>query len=547
VVFHVLASFLRRLAGKPDALPQTEGAAAAEPAPSRISRLEGKKRPVTFGAVVFIALVGFTLVCLQGLNRYHTYNDQLEESQVASANIARAAAEHAEKTVDLVDAILFGIVERVEGDGPAPQQLPRLHQLLEAHVNNVPALQGLFIYDARGAWVVSSVGRMPANANNADRDYFRYHQTHFNRNIRLGKPIRSRSSGVWVIPMSRRLQNANGEFSGVVLATVPIQYFQDYYNSFELGRNGSMLLALADGTLITRRPYVPSAIGSDISKGPLFSLVREFGDVGTGLRVASLDRVERQYSYRKLRAYPLVVSAALAKEEIFASWWAETWREGVVVLLLLILLFAIGYRLFRQILIRDGMALELRQMHLALEESVAALDRLAHTDSLTGLSNRRCLGERLDTELARASREKTPLAVIMIDIDFFKRYNDTYGHLAGDACLKLVSGAIDAATRRPADMAARYGGEEFSVLLPNTDAEGGLAVARRICAAVVALQAPHRASDFGIVTISAGVHACVPDAGVEAGTLFAAADAALYGAKSSGRNQARGGEASVVA
>ncbi|MDQ2823804.1 MAG: sensor domain-containing diguanylate cyclase [Pseudomonadota bacterium] len=527
---------MRRLSGKSAAVPPSgpeEGDAG-----TRFSLLEGKKRPVTFGAIVFISLVAFALVCLQGLSRYHTYIDQLEESQVSTVNIARAAAEHAEKTVDLVDAILFGIVERVEGDGVDAAQLPRLHQLLEAQVNNVPALQGLFIYDVNGNWLVASVGRMPPNANNADREYFRYHQTHFNRGIHLGKPIRSRSSGAWVVPMSHRLQDANGHFSGVVLATVPIAYFQDYYNGFDLGRNGAMLLALADGTLITRRPYVPSAIGSDISRGPVFSLIREFGDVGTGLRVANLDHVERQYSYRKLHAYPLVVSAALAKDEMFAGWWTETWREGVVVLFLLVVLFVIGYRLFRQILIRDGMEIELRRAQIALEESITALDRLARTDALTGLSNRRCLGERIEIELARASRQKTPLALIMIDIDFFKRYNDTYGHIAGDACLKRVSDAIDGATRRPGDLAARYGGEEFSVLLPHTDAAGGTAVARRICAAVVALQEAHRTSEFGIVTISAGVYACVPDQTTNVGKLFTEADAALYAAKTSGRNQA---------
>jgi len=548
---HILSSLLRRLAGKPaapvaPALREQDGDGHGGPgAPSRISRLENKKRPVTFGAVVFIALVAFAMICLEGLSRYHTYYDQLEESQVSTANIAAAAAEHAEKTVELVESILFGIVERVEGDGVGPQQLPRLHRLLEARVNNTPSLKALFVFDAAGRWVVSSVGRVPDDANNADREYFRYHQTHLDRGIRIGKPIRSRSSNVWVLPMTRRLQDAGGNFMGVVMASVPIQYFQDYYNGFELGHQGAMLLALGDGTLITRRPFVASAIGSNIGKGPVFTLMREFGPRGTGLRVANLDHVERQYSYRKLPGYPLVVSAALAKDEIFASWWAETWRECAVLAALLAVLFFIGYRLFRQILIRDGMERELRQIRAALEDSVTKLDRLARTDALTGLSNRRCLGERIDTELARASRQQASLALIMIDIDFFKRYNDTYGHIAGDACLKLVSTAIDAATRRPGDLAARYGGEEFSVLLPNTDAQGGLAVARRICAAVVALQEPHRASDFGIVTISAGVHACRPDAGIDAAALFASADAALYAAKTAGRNQAAASSATV--
>jgi len=539
----LFASF-RRLAGKPDPVPPAAGQdrdAVGSAHPTRFSRLENKKRPITFGAVAFIALIAFAMVCLEGLSRYHTYYNELEVAQVSSENIARAAAEHVEKTVELVDSILFGIVERVEGDGLAPEEQPRLHRLLATRVNNTPALHGLFIYDAAGNWVISSVGRPKASANNADRDYFKYHQTHFDRDIHIGRPIRSRSSNAWIVPMSRRLQDADGRFAGVALATVPIQYFQDYYNGFDLGRSGAMVLALADGTMITRRPYVAGAIGSDIVNGPIFTLMREFGERGTGMRVANLDRIERQYSFRKLSRFPLVVSAALGKDDIFRTWWVQTWREIAVVSVLLIILLFIGFRLFRQILIRDGMEIELRQMHVRLEQSITELDRLARTDGLTGLSNRRCLGERLESELGRATRQKASLALIMIDIDYFKRYNDTYGHIAGDACLKLVSAAIDEATRRPGDLAARYGGEEFSVLLPNTDADGGMAVARRICAAVVALQEAHRASEYGIVTISAGVTACVPDASVTMSGLFAEADQALYAAKATGRNQAMAG------
>lgn len=537
-MLQTLFSFLRRQAASPVPPQRRSGDAGASVPPSRISRLEDKKRPITFGAIVFIALIAMAMVWLEGLSRYHAYYNRLEDAQISTENITRAASEHAEKTVELIDAILFGLVERVEVDGLGPDVQPRLHRLLETSVNQTPALHGLFVYDAQGNWMISSVGRALTSANNADRAYFRYHQTHFDRGLHIDRPIRSRSSGAWVVPMSRRLQHADGSFAGVVLATVPIQYFQNYYNDFDLGRKGAVVLALHDGTLITRRPFVESAIGTSISKGPIFTLMREFGDRGTGLRVANLDHIERQYSYRRLTAIPLVVSAALSKDEIFASWWVETWRECTITALLIAVLIFIGYRLFRQILIRDNMEKELRQIHVALEESVAQLDRLARTDGLTGLSNRRCLSERVETELARASRQQVPLTVIMIDIDFFKRYNDTYGHLAGDACLKEVSGAIAQATRRPGDLAARYGGEEFSVLLPNTDAAGGMAVARRICAAVVALQAPHRASDFGIVTISAGVYACVPDTTIGMADLFAGADQALYAAKTGGRNQA---------
>lgn len=531
-----LIHLLRHPTGQFDAL--APGGAIENSPADRMSRLEHKKRPITLRAVAFIALVACGMVCLEGLSRYHAYDNELEEAQVATVNITRAAAEHAEKTVEQVDSILFGIVERVDSDGLGAGAQARLQRLLAAHVEKTPALQALSIYDARGNRVLSSDRRMPTMANNADRAYFIYHRDHSDATIHLGKPVRSRSSNAWVLPMSRRLQNADGSFAGVALATVPIQYFQDYYDDFELGHNGAMVLALTDGTLITRRPFVDSAVGSDILQGPVFTLMRQFGQRGTGLQVARLDHVERQYSFSTLSTFPLVASAGLAKDDIFAAWWSQTWREVAVVTLLIAFLCFFGFRLLRQILIREGMEQELRRMHLQLEESVTALDRLARTDALTGLSNRRCLDERLATELARAARANAPLALIMIDIDYFKRYNDSYGHLAGDACLQRVGAAIDAATRRPGDLAARFGGEEFAMLLPNTDIDGAMAVARRICAAVLALQENHRASDYGIVTISAGVTACTPRPDLTPDALFADADQALYGAKSAGRNQA---------
>jgi hypothetical protein len=305
-------SFLRRAGAQ---LPGADGVPT-----TRIGQLEGKKRPITFSAVFFIGLVAFTMICLEGLSRYHTYYNRLEEAQVATVNYTQAAAQHAEKTVEMIDAILFGIVERMENQGTALDKMPRLSRLLESHVNRIPALQGLFVYDASGNWVVSSVGRAPLNANNAHREYFRFHQSHFDRDIHIGKPFISRSSGAWVVPMSRRLQDEAGNFTGVALATVPIQYFQDYYNSFDLGHDGAMLIAITDGTMITRRPFVATAIGTSISSGPVMTMLRELGNFGTGLRVGNLDRVERLYSYRKLDAFPLVVSAALTKEYIFASW-----------------------------------------------------------------------------------------------------------------------------------------------------------------------------------------------------------------------------------
>ncbi len=165
------------------------------------------------------------------------------------------------------------------------------------------------------------------------------------------------------------------------------------------------------------------------------------------------------------------------------------------------------------------------------------LARLARQDALTGLANRRSFDERLAQEWERSQRGRHELALIFIDVDHFKLYNDTYGHSAGDDCLAAVAGAIHSCMFRPADLASRYGGEEFVVLLPETGVEGAREVAERIQEAVDKLNMPHKASPTAThVTISIGLTSCVPQAGL-AQALVDAADSALYQAKHAGRHR----------
>jgi diguanylate cyclase (GGDEF)-like protein len=165
------------------------------------------------------------------------------------------------------------------------------------------------------------------------------------------------------------------------------------------------------------------------------------------------------------------------------------------------------------------------------------LARLARQDALTGLANRRCFDERLVQEWERSQRGQHELALLFIDVDHFKIYNDTYGHSAGDDCLAAVAGAIHSCMFRPADLASRYGGEEFVVLLPETTIQGAREVAERVQEAVDKLNMPHAASPTaGHVTISIGLTACIPESGL-AQALVDAADSALYQAKHAGRHR----------
>jgi len=173
-----------------------------------------------------------------------------------------------------------------------------------------------------------------------------------------------------------------------------------------------------------------------------------------------------------------------------------------------------------------------------LETTTIELKRLSGIDALTGVANRRFFDEMLDKEWARAARSRQPLAIIMVDIDRFKIHNDTYGHQAGDECLRQVASVLKHSVRRPADLVARYGGEEFSVILPGADVNGATAVAERMRAEVQAIKLAHAKTVTGHdVTVSLGVAVVVPDQHHSALELVAAADEALYRAKAVGRNQ----------
>jgi len=193
-----------------------------------------------------------------------------------------------------------------------------------------------------------------------------------------------------------------------------------------------------------------------------------------------------------------------------------------------------------------GSMIQRKKAEAALQKSEEVLRRLATLDGLTQIANRRRFDEYLNTEWKRLKREIAPLSLIMLDVDFFKSYNDTYGHLAGDDCLRLVADTIKSTIRRPEDLVARYGGEEFAVILPNTDTSGSLIVAEAIRQAIHDLAIPHaqsrvydRALGLKIdrVTVSLGVASTVPTKEFLPQYLINAADQALYTAKNEGRDR----------
>ena len=195
-------------------------------------------------------------------------------------------------------------------------------------------------------------------------------------------------------------------------------------------------------------------------------------------------------------------------------------------------------RSYINLLQRDEAYRALRQSQQQLLEANLELRRLTHSDGLTGLSNRRYLDEHLSAEWRRGAREQTEISLLMIDVDNFKLYNDTYGHVAGDEVLKRIAATVEGCLGRAGDLAARFGGEEFAVVLPGTPLGGVPLLAEKVRSEVEALALPHANSPSGpYVTISIGAASAVPSPDVPMTSLIEAADLALYKAKRAGKNQ----------
>jgi diguanylate cyclase (GGDEF)-like protein len=181
--------------------------------------------------------------------------------------------------------------------------------------------------------------------------------------------------------------------------------------------------------------------------------------------------------------------------------------------------------------------MRVKERSVELQAANQQLLILSTTDALTGLANRRQFDSILDKEWRRAQRQGIPIALVLTDVDHFKLFNDTYGHQGGDECLRRIASVLADHAQRAGDLAARYGGEEFAIIMPGADPDDALAWAEAVRQAVMELGIPHKHSQNGIVTLSAGISSMQPAEGLSPADLIAQADKALYHAKEMGRNQ----------
>ena len=458
----------------------------------------------------------------------------IAQAQLASTNLARAVTERMEAAVSEADHILDSLVYELERTNLSPAELEPMQPLLVNHVARTEQLRGLFVYDARGAWVATSVPQWDAGWNNADRAYFIHHRDSPSASTLIGPPILSRSSGEWIVPVSRRLNGVNGEFAGVALATLSVPHLRSVLERFDVGE-GAILLTVA-GRMVARNPSIDADIGKPLPPSDVTTILATHRS-GTADARSPLDGVARLVSFEHARNYPLQVSVAAGKSQVLANWRVNSALQTVWVGFLCLLLQRAGSYTRRTMAQRLQAEAGLRDARDALARANEQLAALARIDELTRLPNRRYFDRRFARLFRQAQRDGNPLAVVMVDVDDFKKFNDRYGHVEGDECLRRVAAALRATVQRPEDFVARYGGEEMVLLLPHTDQLGATMVAEAARMAVAAMDIPHAAVVAGKVTISLGVAAIVPGQKDNEPALLKAADAALYEAKRKGRNQ----------
>jgi diguanylate cyclase (GGDEF)-like protein len=453
---------------------------------------------------------------------YRERGDALAHARETSANLATIVERDLERNLEF-----YSLSLQAMADGFTQSEvmgLPRniRDQILFDRVTLARHISSAYLVDADGNVAVDLKLRISPEAriNVSDRDYFRAHATLSDVGIFISRPFTSRVTGEVSVAVSRRVSGTIGEFRGVAVLVISISYFRNLLDGLTLGGDAVTAIVRNDGTLMMRQPMA-AALGSSVGGNADFQLMQH-ASAGSFIGASTVDHVRRLYVFKRVDPFPIAVVIAPAVDDILRSWTSRAIMLGTMMLA-----FAFGF-----LLLSRRLAEELDARRRAELE----LKKLAGTDPLTGLLNRRALDNVLNRAWARATRSREPIALLFLDVDHFKAYNDRYAHRQGDAALVQVAQVLDDCVRRPADRAARYGGEEFVIILPDTNVSGAREVAREIFAAVASLKVTHIEGIGGRLTVSIGMAASDQPGIASATALVEAADQALYAAKSRGRS-----------
>lgn len=459
-----------------------------------------------------IATLGFSTVCASVMWEMRRGAEDL--AQQSAGNLASTIESDISRNIELYDLSLRAVVDNLGMPALATASKSIMHLIMFDHAATAKHLGAIQVFDADGNLTHDSTTLDPAPVNQADETYFTVQRDNPNVGLFTSRPMLH--GGAYAVVLSRRISGPDGRFLGVVAGSIRFSYFHELFGRLSLGEQDTITVFRKDGLVIMRTPFDLDVIGRNLNYSPGIKRVLE-EPTGSLSSPRSPDGVDRLYVWRGGTS-PLVVLVGKPWTDILGLWHKEALQIGAIMLGLIA--FVVAGTLF--------VAREIRQRGAAEEK----LEELATTDALTGLRNRRKFDTVIDAEWRRALRQHTPLALLMIDADHFKAYNDAFGHQAGDQVLVGIAICISDSARRAEDCAARYGGEEFAVLLPGCSPADATKVAESI-----RLKVEQWSDKPGVTTVSIGVASITPVVTMEWSGLVEAADKALYTAKRNGRNQ----------
>lgn len=471
---------------------------------------------------------GVIVLGILAVSAHILWSDRLDtwrQAEQSSQNLLTALARDLGGNIRVLDLILQGVLQGLN-DEQLHDLAPELrHHVLFDRTSTASYMGSLLVLNEAGDVVADAEAIVPRSANFSDRDYFLVHRQRQDVGLYVSRPFRSSlNNDDMSIAISRRLSHPDGRFAGVVMGAISLGKIHQLFQDLRLGWDGTINLFRDDGILLMRKPFDERQIGQDFGASPHVQRLLH-GRPATFESVSPIDGIRRVISFGQIGGLPLILTVALSVDEVFSAWT----RKALILSLMtsLLCLAVVGLTaLFRGELNRR-------------KRAETKLRRLARTDDLTGLPNRRAFREAFEREWRHAVRTGTSLALLYVDADFFKDFNDLYGHSQGDEVLRAIASTVDGTIRRPRDMAARHGGEEFAVILPETDLAGARTIGENIRRAVMDLDLVHLNSPYRVVTVSIGAAAVRPARDSARDALLEAADQALYGAKAAGRNCVR--------
>jgi diguanylate cyclase (GGDEF)-like protein len=459
-----------------------------------------------------VTVIGFSAICASVMLDMRRGEEELARQTIE--NLASSIDADISRNIELYDLSLRAVVSSLAIPEIKNVSKEIRHLILFDHAATAKHFGAIQVFDAEGRLTVDAATLDPVSENRSDEEYFQVHRDQPDAGLFISRPMLHRSA--YAIVLSRRITGADGSFQGVVAGSIRFSYFHDLFGRLSLDQDDTITVLRRDRTIIMRTPFDLDVIGKNLGDRPSWNPAN-LQSGGSYSGVGPVDSVPRLY-VRRSGTSPLFVVVGKPLDSILRLWRTEATRIGAVMTALIS--FVLGVTLF--------LAREIGRRAQAEDK----LEELATTDALTGLRNRRKFDSAIDEEWRRAMRQKMPLALLMIDADHFKSYNDTFGHQAGDQMLIGVAICIADSVRRAGDCVARYGGEEFAVLLPGLSSAEALAIAETI-----RLKVQQWSGEPMVTTVSIGVAILTPAPTMEWSELVRAADEALYVAKAKGRNR----------